>query len=96
MIKTKKLHIDGEEFEGVAVKTNNSEILIIQAKNGVLGCGYINIDLAAELDDAIAIVRGVKSFDDMMKAKVTKVSKKAKEMGVTEGMVGEDALSIMS
>jgi uncharacterized protein YunC (DUF1805 family) len=96
MISTKKININGSKVEGVAVKTNNDQILIIRSKNGILGCGYINVDVAAKFDDAIAIVTGVKSFDDMLKAKVVKTSKKAEELGVKQGMAGEDALAIMN
>lgn len=96
MITTKKINIDGKYAEGVRIFTGNVYILLIKAKNGFLGCGYFDTSVANKFDDAMAIVTGVKTFDDMLKAKVVKASKKAKEIGVKEGMIGEDALAIMS
>lgn len=96
MITTKKIKIGDKQTEGVNVFTGNVNILLIKAKNGLLGCGYFDVGVANKFDDAMAVVTGVKSFDDMLKAKVVKVSNKAKELGVKEGMVGEDALAIMS
>ena len=96
MISTKKIPVDGKAAEGVSISTGNVNILLIKTNNGLLGCGYFDINVANKFDDAMAIVTGVKTFDDMLKAKVVKASKKAKEMGVKEGMLGDVALAIMS
>ncbi|MBU4406602.1 MAG: YunC family protein, partial [Candidatus Altiarchaeota archaeon] len=39
---------------------------------------------------------GVKTFDDVLNAQITKVSSKAREFGVTEGMTGKEALNLLS
>ncbi|MBW2983624.1 YunC family protein [Candidatus Woesearchaeota archaeon] len=96
MITTKKIKINDTEAEGVNVFTGNVNILLIKTKNGLLGCGYFDINVANKFDDVMAVVTGVKTFDDMLKAKVVKVSNKAKEIGVSEGMIGQDALELMS
>ncbi|MFC1705008.1 YunC family protein [Nanoarchaeota archaeon] len=96
MIKTEKIKIDGIEAEGVNVFTGNVNVLLIKAKNGLLACGYFDINVANKFDDVMAIVTGVKSFSDMLKAKIVKASKKAEEMGIKPGMVGEDAIALMS
>lgn len=70
-------------------------MLLIQGGKGMLGCGYLNVDTAEKLGDALAVVTGVKSYEDMLKAKVKKVSSAAALMGVKEGMSGEEALIIM-
>ena len=88
----KKLVIDGNHFEGVAVATPKATLLLIVGGHGFLGCGYLNCQAAAKLGDAAAIVRGVKDFDDMLNAAVAEVSPAAAELGVTVGMTGRDAL----
>jgi uncharacterized protein YunC (DUF1805 family) len=88
----KKIIIDGLEFEGNEIVTENASVLMIKAKNGFLGCGYFNIAVADKLSEHVALVTGVKTFDDMLNAEVFAVSSAAVEIGVSEGMTGRDAL----
>ena len=90
------LLIDGNHFEGFRVSTPRATLLLITAPRGFLGCGYINCQAAANLGDAAAIVRGVKNFDDMLKATVAEVSPAAAELGVAVGMTGREALLRMA
>lgn len=84
--------LDGTPFEGVAIPTGNTFILVIKAKNGLLGCGYISVETAERVGDAVAVVSGVKTLDDMLAAQVKSVSSAAAELGVAPGMTGRDAL----
>jgi uncharacterized protein YunC (DUF1805 family) len=84
--------LDGNQFEGYAIPSGNTFILVIKAKNGFLGCGYISLETAEKVGDAVAIVSGVKSFDDMLNAQVKSVSSAAAKLGVVPGMSGRDAL----
>lgn len=90
------IELDGRKLETVSLKTENSVILLLKSGKGMLGCGYFSIDAANKLGDALAIVTGVKDFDDMLKAKVKFVSSKAKELGISEGMAGKEALKLIS
>ncbi len=69
---------------------------MINAPKGMLACGYISMDAAEKFGDALVIVRGVSSYDDMLKKEVCEVSKKAIELGVSIGMTGKEALIAMS
>lgn len=95
MIKLEKIKINNKEAEGVSVNTENTFILFIKAKKGFLACGYFDINVANKVGDIAAIVTGVKTFDDMLNAKVVKVSDKAKEIGIKEGTTGRAALKLM-
>ena len=79
-------------FEGYAVPTANTVILLIKAKRGFLGCGYFSLATADKVGDAAVIVSGVKNFDDMLAAKVKAVSAAAAALGVTADMTGREAL----
>lgn len=87
-----KIVIDGCEFEGYKIATQNGNFLIIKGPAGFLGCGYVNIEAANRLGDRVAIVTGVKTFESMFSAQVIKVSHKAAEAGIMEGMTGQEAL----
>ncbi|PIU13396.1 MAG: hypothetical protein COT21_02120 [Hadesarchaea archaeon CG08_land_8_20_14_0_20_51_8] len=58
-------------------------------------CGYLNLETAEKFGQVAAIVTGVKSFDDVLSAKIVKLTMKAKELGIKEGMAGRDALNRM-
>jgi uncharacterized protein YunC (DUF1805 family) len=87
-----KIVINGNEFEGFCIATEAASILMIKAPHGFLGCGYFNIETADKLLEHVAIVTGVKSFDDMLDAEVVKCSNSAETVGIRKGMTGREAL----
>jgi uncharacterized protein YunC (DUF1805 family) len=68
-------------------------LLIVKGSLGFLGCGYINVDACA--DEACAIVTGVNTHDDMLKASVKAVSKYATKLGIKVGMTGAEAMELL-
>lgn len=84
--------VDGVDFQGLRVETAKAVLLMLQAEKGFLGCGYFNVDTADKLGEAVAVVTGVSSYDDMLGAKVIRVSRQAAAMGISEGMSGREAL----
>lgn len=89
------IEINGAVFNGTALKTPNATLLVIAGNNGLLGCGYLSVATADKLNDALAIVRGVGCFDDMLAASVCEVSQAAAALGVKTGMSGKEALMLM-
>ena len=87
-----KIRLAGNDFAGYAVSTPNTMILIINAPRGFLGCGYLSLETAEKVGDAVAIVSGVKNFEEMLTAKVKAVSAAAAALGITAGMTGREAL----
>ena len=55
--------------------------------------GRITRATADKTGDALAIVSGVKNYDDMLKAEVKAVSAAAAALGVAAGMSGKEALA---
>ena len=89
------LNLDGVVCTGTAIPTPNATLLVINAPNGLLGCGYFSLATADKLNDALAVVRGVSNFDDMLNAKVCEVSAAAEKLGIAVGMSGKDAIKLM-
>lgn len=90
-----KLDIEGLALTGYTIPTPNASLLVIRAPKGMLGCGYINAAIADKLGDAVAIVSGVKNYDDMLVAEVKAVSQAAAARGIAPGMTGLEALKKM-
>lgn len=91
-----KITVDKYEFEGYRIPTQSANILLIKAKHGFLGCGYFSIDTANRLQETVAIVTGVQTYDDMLNATVVNVSAAAEKNGIAKGMSGRDALLKMA
>ncbi|MHB9139024.1 MAG: YunC family protein [Victivallaceae bacterium] len=87
-----KIVIDGHEFEGYRIPTQSANIILIKAANGFLGCGYFSVETADKLRESVAVVTGVKTYDDMLKASVVKLSAAAQQAGITAGMSGRETL----
>lgn len=90
------IKIGEKTFKAYTIPTVNVSMLMITAPKGMLGCDYISLDAADKFGDPLAVVRGVSSYDDMLKAKVAAVSKAAADLGITTEMTGQDALLLFS
>ena len=69
-----KVTIDGRSYDAVSFPTAHSVVLMIRGGKGFLGCGYLSVATADKTGDALAIVSGVKTYDDMLNASVKAVS----------------------
>jgi uncharacterized protein YunC (DUF1805 family) len=87
--------IDGIAFEGTHVATEKTNVLLIKAAGGFLGCGYFDVNVANRVGDAAAIVTGVKTLEQMLDAPVARISDRAREFGVRDGMTGREALLLL-
>ena len=86
------VQLDGNNLDAITFTTQNTKILAIRAAHGLLGCGYISVDTAAKVGDALAVVSGVSGYEDMLQAPVKAVSPAAEALGIFLGMTGRDAL----
>ncbi len=88
--------IDGFEFTGYRIATEQAALLMIKATHGFLGCGYFDLKTADKLREHVVIVSGVKSFSDMLDAPLVGISRAAAELGITPQMTGREALLVMN
>ena len=65
-------------------------MLVLQCKKGYVMCGYLNMDTAAAVGDAAAIVGGA-DFSALLCNPVKAVSPEAAALGVEVGMTGAQA-----
>ncbi len=80
---------------GLCFKMQKYPLLVLSAEKGFLMCGYLDINAAEALGDTAAKVKGVQSFEDMLKAEVVEATPGARELGVEPGMTGREALEKM-
>jgi len=95
-MQLKELIIDGKKYTGfegeIAPGTN---LVLIKGSKGFFMCGYLNMETAEKFNNIAAIVSGIKSIDDMLNSKIAKVSSKAREAGISEGMPVKEAIKLI-
>lgn len=77
------------------IPTEKSAMVILKAPKGFVMCAYLDIEAAQNMGDAAAMVRGVKTKEDALCAKIVSTTEKARQLGVKEGMTGAKAIELM-
>jgi len=91
MVTTEIVRVDGLALHGVRIDLPVAPVLALVGTKGFLGCGYFKTDVAEKLGHALAVVSGVKTFEDMLAAEVRSVSAPAAALGIEPGMRGAEA-----
>jgi uncharacterized protein YunC (DUF1805 family) len=94
-MRSQAISLEQGEATGYALDLGNAPLLIIQVKHGYVMCGYLNMAAANKLGDIAGRVTGVKTFEDILNAKIAEVSDKARQQGLKEGMSGKDFLNAL-
>ena len=97
-LELSQLVLKGKKIMQVRFELGNAPLLILKLEDGegYVACGYISREAAEKLGDTAAFVSGVKTFEEVLNAKVKAVSSNAAKKGVKEGMSGREALEKMS
>lgn len=91
MIHTEKIG----NSTGIKIDLQNAPLLLLVARKGFVMCGYLDMDAAEKMNDCACVVSGVKTFEDVLNAKITAATQKAKKLGISEGTFGKDALKLL-
>lgn len=78
--------------QGFEIPLGNAVLVLVTAPKGYLMCGYLDIKTAEKKGDCAAVIRGVKTVDDLLEGKVVEVTTAASDAGVKLGMSGMKAL----
>lgn len=84
-------------WEGLEKHSINLKLplLIIKGSKGILACGYLNVETFNKTGEVAAIVTGVKSFEDMLAAKIVKISTAGERAGLKIDMTGAKAIDLI-
>lgn len=92
MIKAEDIDLDGKKAQGVVIELPEAPMVLAIGSKGYLVCGYMNLEAGEKFGACCAVVRGVRTVQDILAGKVAAVSSKARALGVAEGMTGAEAL----
>lgn len=96
MMELIPIMIEERMFIGVSVKLPKTNLLVVTSDKGYIMCGALDVALLNEkLKDRQIIAGravGVKTIEQLLEAPLESVTYEAMELGITEGMIGRDAL----
>jgi uncharacterized protein YunC (DUF1805 family) len=95
-MKTREILIDDKKATGIEIELPGAPLLLAKGLKGFVMCGYLDLHTAERVNAPAAIVRGVKTLDDLLTAPVVAVSAAAASLGVKPGMTGYEALELFS
>lgn len=67
------------------------KLLVVRGEKGVVGCPYLDVHMFEKAGEACAIVPAADT-EGMLRSKVVAVTQRAKDLGITVGMSGREAL----
>lgn len=95
-METRDIPLGPKKASGYRIDLPGAPLLVARAEKGFVMCGYLDTASADKFNAAAAVVRGVKTLDELLAKPVTNVSAAAEKMGVRPGMTGLEALRIFS
>lgn len=94
-MRTIDVELGGKKGVGIEVALPKANLVLVKGDKGFVMCGYLNVEVAEKMGEAAAVVRGVKTVDDLLKAKVVAATTAAQSKGIEVGMSGKEALSYL-
>lgn len=81
---------------GWEIDLPGAPLIVARGSKGFVMCGYLNVAAADKFEAAAAVVRGVKSLDELLEKPVVEVSRAAGRLGIKPGMTGLRALELLA
>lgn len=88
------------EALGISNRWEGGQYCALMTSRGLVGCGIYDIDCANEFNFAFALAKGTPQHplvepEDLFQARIVKVSNRARDLGISEGMTGLEALAML-
>ncbi|MDI3538962.1 MAG: hypothetical protein PWR29_572 [Methanolobus sp.] len=90
-----KIELSNGTAFGLSYQMQKAPLIVINADKGFVMCGYLDLEAATALGDVAVKVKGVRTFEDVLKAQVVGATPSAISLGVKVGMTGREALELM-
>jgi uncharacterized protein YunC (DUF1805 family) len=94
-VQVSDIIIDTRKAKGVQVPLPAATLVLAVASAGFVMCGYLNLETADKFGDCAAVVKGVKTVEELLEARIVAVTSHAEKRGISIGMTGREALSRM-
>jgi uncharacterized protein YunC (DUF1805 family) len=95
MLEIDTFERNGKTFQYIKLSMEKAPLLLIKGPMGFAMCGYLNIEAAEKLGDLAVRVTGVNDLNSMLGSKISQVTSKARQAGISEGQTVADVLKYL-
>ncbi|MFH1771640.1 MAG: DUF1805 domain-containing protein [Candidatus Omnitrophota bacterium] len=95
MLKTKRIKIGRKYIQALCMRMQDKSLIVLRGSRGYIMCGYLNLKVAEKFKDTAAMITGVSTINEALKAKVFSVTSSAKKLGIYTGQPVKDALGLL-
>lgn len=100
-METERVPLRNSVGEGFVIPLGPVKLVGVVAKNGMVGCGAVDVAALERFGYPAARVRpssgqSISSIGDLLAGIVKEANDSARRLGVREGMTGKEALDILS
>ncbi len=100
-INTVTFHTENGNVEGVQNKWQGFNVLMITGPKGFIACPAIDIQACNSFGVAACLVESgpdnpIGTLEKMADRKITKINRKAKELGIEGGMIAKEAFKLIA
>jgi uncharacterized protein YunC (DUF1805 family) len=96
MFRIKKIKVGRHHIEAFSAKLLSKSFVLLKGRKGYVMCGYLNIKTAEKFNDPAAMVTGVATIEDALKAQVCACTRSAQRLGIYKGQPVREALMIFA
>jgi len=86
MLEAKMIDFEGKKLFAVKLELPNAPLILILYRDIIVGCSYLCTETMEKLGNAACIVKGVRTFEDLLNAEIKEATSKALELGARKGM----------
>lgn len=95
-----EISLAGKRATGYVIPIGPVNLVFATGSKGLVGCGAVDVSALANFSYPAARVKpkngvSITSIDDLLNGIVKEINKQAEEMGISVGMSGQEALSLL-
>lgn len=99
-MEQQKFSVDEREVTGYCIPIGPVNLVFAQTKNGLVGCGAVDVIALEKFSIPAAKVRpadgdSIRTFEDLFSGIIVISNRFAEERGVQPGLTGRDALKLL-
>ncbi|MBD3271579.1 MAG: DUF1805 domain-containing protein [Elusimicrobia bacterium] len=91
-MRQKQISINNQTMTGLEIDLPAAPLVLVRAPKGFVMCGYLDRAVSEKFGQAAAIVKGIKSVEELLDGRVIDVTRAAGSLGIKPGMTGREAL----
>lgn len=96
MMRYKKIKVGRKFLETLVFSLGKKNLIVIKGRKGYIMCGYLNLKVAQQFNEAAIKIAGVSNIKEALKTEVSSLTSQAKKLGIYKGQPIKDVIKIIA